>query len=101
MSRQRKLLIVFAILIAISALIIVLRRDSRDIVTTGYFWGMLIYLPPVLAVIFLVGWNRRRKRMKRIEAGLCEACGYDVRGSADRCPECGTAIRKSVPKVSS
>ena len=44
----------------------------------------------------LIGWlfghyitpiYRRRKRKK---LGLCLECEYDLRGSAERCPECGT-----------
>ena len=32
--------------------------------------------------------NRRRKR---IAAGMCASCGYDLHGiDGDRCPECGT-----------
>ena len=35
-------------------------------------------------------WVRRARRLEsRKRRGLCLACGYDLRGSAGRCPECG------------
>jgi hypothetical protein len=50
-----------------------------------------------LLVMVLVGWWILRQqgkwlRRERRERGLCEACGYDLRESTERCPECGTEI---------
>lgn len=41
---------------------------------------------PLLAV--LAGHVRRRRRAKR---GRCLACGYDLRATPGRCPECGAS----------
>lgn len=43
-----------------------------------------------LVVRAYVPWRRYRRRVRE---GLCLACGYDLRASEERCPECGRGIR--------
>jgi hypothetical protein len=60
---------------------------------------LLIYVPPWTLQYIL---HRRIKR--RVEAKVaaelsdgrlwtCIECGYDLRASEDRCPECGASVR--------
>ena len=37
-------------------------------------------------------------RLRRHRRGLCMHCGYDVRGSSEKCPECGRPIDFPLPK---
>jgi hypothetical protein len=53
----------------------------------------LFALPPLL---WLPGHFRRRRARSRAAAGLCPDCAYDLRGSTDRCPECGRAVTARV-----
>ena len=48
------------------------------------YWP-LVALTAVLPSVQLV----RRKRAQRVR-GSCQICGYDLRATPDRCPECGT-----------
>ena len=43
-------------------------------------------LAALLPVLWLVGFRRRYRRRRR---GRCPACGYDLRATPERCPECG------------
>ena len=48
-----------------------------------------VALAGVLPAFSLVGLVRRSRRGR---AGLCRNCGYDLRASTERCPECGEPV---------
>jgi hypothetical protein len=52
------------------------------------FW-MLILLTVVLAAAVYYKEHQGRQRQLWLDTGCCGNCGYDLRASPDRCPECG------------
>jgi hypothetical protein len=63
------------------------RLASRSSAVAVPYWAlMLAGLAYPAARLATMGGRRRRRRLA---AGLCVNCGYDLRASAGRCPECG------------
>jgi hypothetical protein len=50
----------------------------------AFFWIL-----PAIWIGFLPREMRRRRANRRMIAGFCGNCGYDLRASRARCPECG------------
>lgn len=78
-------------------------RDADDSHGSGLSIDGMTYqiLVPTWAIVLASGalptvgvmhWRRIRVA---IRSGHCVKCGYDLRASKDRCPECGTPIQKS------
>ena len=47
------------------------------------------------AILLPLAIAKARPHMKKLLEGCCPVCEYDLRGSSDRCPECGTKIAKT------
>ena len=74
------------------------KYKSRAKVGRGVWYVLIpLWIP---ALFFAVVWSfwflypslRRRKRER---LGLCLCCGYDLRGSINRCPECGNEFESA------
>ena len=89
-------------------------KDSRlgfrlfrgDVPTQGGGWHYIellipLWFPMVLTLIAPLCWLRRwRRQARRVRLGLCLHCGYDLRATPERCPECGTFVPAGrLPKV--
>jgi hypothetical protein len=57
-----------------------------------FYDSHLACLFALLPSAWVVMTVRRRRRLQLL-SGHCRKCGYDLRASTDRCPECGTRIR--------
>jgi len=54
---------------------------------TVQFW-LITLLSAILPGLRMVEWFNRGRRL-RVASSYCASCGYDLRATPDRCPECG------------
>ena len=53
------------------------------------YWFLALVMALPTAWVTRSAWRHVRSRHR---AGFCAGCGYDLRASSDRCPECGRLI---------
>lgn len=69
--------------------------DGQGALAVGY-WSLVVpwWVLFLVTGILPAAWTRRRWRDSRMASrrrqNRCVICGYDLRASRDRCPECGT-----------
>ncbi len=71
----------------LDAMIVNAGEPGRTIV--GVLMWTLIVACVVTLTLGILGRRYMEKKSQRLAAGLCPACGYDLRATPDRCPECG------------
>jgi hypothetical protein len=65
-----------------------LATTHGDVIAMPTHWVVLFSL--VLPIMKLQEWcNLLRRRRAQRRLGHCPVCGYDLRFTPDRCPECG------------
>jgi hypothetical protein len=62
-------------------------------------WFLLATLA-VLGLIAVRAAVHQRQILKRRRRSLCPSCGYDIRATPQRCPECGTPLGKRIDAAS-
>jgi hypothetical protein len=62
-------------------------------ISRQFSMSMWVVLPSLAFAPVVMGIGLVR-RTKRLRAGRCPSCGYDLRATPDRCPECGAVPPK-------
>jgi hypothetical protein len=78
------------------------KRWAPGYASQGKSWYVILPLWIPTAALGFVGaqvWRRPVRRLWRLRRGCCPACGYDLRASRERCPECGLGMLETALRL--
>jgi hypothetical protein len=63
--------------------------------SAGIVCPFFVFMPVgvMIAIVVLLGASSSRRRFNQEGHPICPTCGYDLRATPDRCPECGTLLK--------
>jgi hypothetical protein len=76
---------------------VIAAREFPFVIQVGGYIGAVVVIGGVCWLVWHTWWQgvaeaKAFDRRQRREQGLCPECGYDVRGTPVRCPECGEPL---------